>query len=185
MKNTLKISSLFVLLIVMLIKVEAQEVSAHKAYKIEVKNSHKSDSKIEVLKSTQGNSLAWSDVAQGEELYFTIRIKSKKENVDNLIIKTDDFITEGHMGSISKSFFRFSEKEMLFPNWDPSVAVSLKKGESKILYCLIKIPKYISPTIYRGTLCLKSDDSTLSAIPITIAVSMNYKKHEVRKAITD
>lgn len=150
----------------------AQVVPAGKAYKFTIQQMQSSlkGPKAKVVKNKK--LLQWDQVKQGEDLLFSITVTATKKSMHNLYLVMSDLVTQGHMGSISASFFRFSDNEKI--SWEPSVAVDLVKGETKVLYCRIKIPQYISPTIYRGTLSLAADGISSLNIPVVIDVSMNY-----------
>jgi len=169
-------ANLFILLALFLFgKISAQTIPAEKAYKLNIQIEKTANIDLKQKFSKNKTSLIWKRVKQGEELQFTIKIKAKETDIKNLYIKASDFITQGYMGAISKSSFRFSENEI--QNWDPSISVNIKKGSSLTLYGKIHIPKYISPTAYKGTLTIEADGVSNHIIPVTINVSSEYLKN--------
>jgi len=176
MKDMLRISVLCIGFFLLLGRVDGQVLSPKQAYQLTIHQNVQEGATHNGKKPKPVDFLFWDKVKQGEDLHFTIAIKAKKRDLDSLIIVADDFVTDGHMGSLSKGFFRYSEHPIDGANWEPLKPISIKKGETITLYCLIKIPKYISPTLYKGVLHIRTSQIATRDIPVAIGVSMEYKK---------
>lgn len=112
------------------------------------------------------------NVDQGEIYTFEIGILAKNADLKNLRITSGDLLSDGKMGSISKSSFLYNDTL----NNGSSLPMSIEKGDYKIIHCSLEIPKYISSTKYRTKLSIKADRIPAKTLDLEIDVSLIYVK---------
>lgn len=109
---------------------------------------------------------------QGEIYTFELGILAKNADLKNLRISSGDLVSDGKMGSISKSSFLYNDTL----NNGSSLPMVIEKGDFKIIHCSVEIPKYISSTKYRTKLSIKADRIPAKTVDLEIDVSPIYVK---------
>ncbi|MEJ5055975.1 glycoside hydrolase domain-containing protein [Sphingobacterium sp. MYb382] len=118
-------------------------------------------------------------VAKGELYIFELSLFAKNQEVKDVRIKLQgDLLSKGKMGILSKSFFRFADNEKALQEEGVMLEpFALAQGDKHKVYCAVKIPVYISPTTFSGTLNIEVDGEVYTSVDIQMHVSPNMIKH--------